>query len=1313
MPTFGLSIIQTYPLKKLTRHLFLILLICCNTTNMWATHIVGGELNYTCLGNNNYEITLVVFRDCFNGVPNFDNPASIGIFGSDNQLITSLGDTINGNGGQLRIALMNDDTLNPVLTDPCLVVPPNVCVNTTTYRDTVNLPQRPGGYLLAYQRCCRNQTIVNIVDPLNSGATYAVNISERALNECNSSAKFNDWPPLYICVNEPIVFDQSAFDIDGDSIVYKMCTPLLGATYSDPIPQPPFNPPYDPINWVEPTYNVDNMLNGFPGGAPLQIDINTGLLTGFPNTIGQFVVGICLEEYRDDELISTTRRDFQYNVGLCGVTVSSFFTPEVVCDETLTVTLDNESENADEFEWYFNDPANPGFFSTEFSPSYSYSDTGTYTIMLIAEPMNQCVDTFWQQINVQYPSLTAEFAIDLVACTDSLTIAVTDLSIDTISTPDSWVWTLSRDFEPIATSTDQNPIFFVENSGILVLELVVMSANGCQNVLQESFEVNLIDEFIEAEEVRICIGSSVGLNPIFNDTYTYVWFPVDGLDNSNSPNPIASPLVTTTYTVEITDSESFCQIEQSITVVVPEPIELTLPNDTTICSTNFWLDAVSPQATSYLWATDPDFDQTIGDSTSVLVTPIGENTYYLLVRDSIGCLKQDSIVITGRGVNVEKEDLQIICEGDSIQLMVDNLDMEDILTYSWSPESLILSGQNTATPTVQPIDPGVYTFLFEVSNQFGCLMIDSVHVGVLDTASQLDFVSAQQCSNFTVNFTNTSVNANFYQWNFGDPTFPDSISTETNPSFTYSNPGTYDVMLTYAADVSCPDTIIKTIVVNNPEIIPDFSWTQEECSDSIILNFMDLSMNTQSTIINWEWHFSNGENSAVQNPNLVVNESGNLDAVLIIRSDDGCIDSILQTIPIELIEVNLDEVQSICAGIPIALNPNPNEQYNYLWTPATGLDDPTAANPMANPSETTTYSVTISDFSSDTCQIVRTVTVMVPMVFELTVTDDQSTCGEAITLLAESMGATSITWSLTPDFSDPLAFTPELEIDANTSNIYYVQASDDFGCSLSDSVAVTDNSIEVASVDQNICSGDTATLRVLNLRPDQVLAYSWSPLNTILIGENTATPLANPETNTTYAVELENQFGCTSTESVGLTVFAGFDDLAIDADPDTIIVGQSSQLTAILDSSFTYNWTPDSTLNDLTIYNPIASPLENTSYFLKVINDDGCDRAATVDVIVIIPECDEPFVFFPNAFSPNGDGENETLKLYGSPIEEAYWAIFNRWGEKIFEAFSAEDEWDGTYKGEQLSPDVFGFYLRVRCIGGQDYFKKGNITLLR
>jgi len=125
--------------------LFFLLVLWPTTTK--ATHIVGGEMTYVCLGDDEYDITLVVYRDCENGQPWFDNPAHIGVFDDNNQLIPSI-----GNMGVIDVPFIEDDTIQPVLFDSCLVIPPNVCVHVTTYNFRVNLPFRPGGYHLAYQR---------------------------------------------------------------------------------------------------------------------------------------------------------------------------------------------------------------------------------------------------------------------------------------------------------------------------------------------------------------------------------------------------------------------------------------------------------------------------------------------------------------------------------------------------------------------------------------------------------------------------------------------------------------------------------------------------------------------------------------------------------------------------------------------------------------------------------------------------------------------------------------------------------------------------------------------------------------------------------------------------------------------------------------------------------------------------------------------------------------------------------------------------------------------------------------------------------
>ncbi len=250
----------------LKKALYLLLLFLLAGNTLQATHIVGGEMSYRCLGDNQYEVVLTVFRDCFNGVPLFDDPASVGVFDANNQLIH-----------HLQIPYVFDDTLQPMLSGECFILPPNVCVHTSTYRDTVSLDVSPGGYTLAYQRCCRNYTILNIESPDSTGATFSIYISEDALLTCNSSPVFKSWPPIFICVNEAIEFDHSAVDNEGDSIVYRLCTPLKGGSLQVPQPVPTVAPPYPEVVWRDPPYNLNNVM----GGIPLAIDPQTGALTGF------------------------------------------------------------------------------------------------------------------------------------------------------------------------------------------------------------------------------------------------------------------------------------------------------------------------------------------------------------------------------------------------------------------------------------------------------------------------------------------------------------------------------------------------------------------------------------------------------------------------------------------------------------------------------------------------------------------------------------------------------------------------------------------------------------------------------------------------------------------------------------------------------------------------------------------------------------------------------------------------------------------------------------------------------------------------
>ena len=134
------------------------------------------------------------------------------------------------------------------------------------------------------------------------------------------------------------------------------------------------------------------------------------------------------------------------------------------------------------------------------------------------------------------------------------------------------------------------------------------------------------------------------------------------------------------------------------------------------------------------------------------------------------------------------------------------------------------------------------------------------------------------------------------------------------------------------------------------------------------------------------------------------------------------------------------------------------------------------------------------------------------------------------------------------------------------------------------------------------------------------------------------------------------------------------------------------------------------------------TPEENTSYSVTVNDSFNCPHVFLFTVILAPINCDTSNVFLPNAFSPNNDTKNDILfvrcqflddKKEIPVINKMHLGIYNRWGEKVFESFDIDYGWDGTFKGELLPPDVYGYFLEAECIGGKKYFKKGNVSLLK
>lgn len=388
------------------------------TVSGYSTHIVGGDISYRCLGNQKYEITLTLRRDCLNGSPQaqFDDPAYVGIFDNRGTLVRNL-----GRNGVLDMAFRHDDTLNEILVKSCGIVGGDVCVHTTSYVDTLELPFRAGGYLLAYQRCCRNFSIRNIVDPLEAGATYTVELTEDALIFCNSSPVLAEYPPIYLCGGQPIYFDQKARDAEGDSLVYRLCVPYLGANQQTPRPLTPSSPPYDLVQFSG-NYRLEDMIGGTP---PLNMAPSTGIMTGFAEAIvAQYLIAYCVEEYRDGKLLSVLRRDFQINVRLCSsVPIANFSTMTNVCSGTFNIKCTDQSHDlfAQVVGWnWFAELNGKLQLSSSKDPEFAFQDTGTLKLTLVITSSESCKDTFNQWLTLVHPGPNVDFRSDTICRMDSV-----------------------------------------------------------------------------------------------------------------------------------------------------------------------------------------------------------------------------------------------------------------------------------------------------------------------------------------------------------------------------------------------------------------------------------------------------------------------------------------------------------------------------------------------------------------------------------------------------------------------------------------------------------------------------------------------------------------------------------------------------------------------------------------------------------------------------------------------------------------------------------------------------------------------------
>jgi len=581
-----------------------------------ATHIVGGEITYKLIDSINYvyKVTIKVYRDCYSGIPPFSNPLPLQIIDGATKNVLWTESIIFPGKVELPLTEVNDTCL--------IVIPDGVCVEEAIYRKEITLPPIAGGYHLTYQICCRNGSIINIIP---NWATYTAFIPDTGVAKYyNSNPAFNNFPPILVCKDAPLEFDHSATDLDGDSLVYELCTPYNSGAF-----------PYSPVTWIAPYKKKDPL-----GGVPLSIDTN-GLLTGTPNTIGQFVVGVCVKEYRNGVFLSEGKRDFQFNVTEC-------FNPTVaIVDDVIqscgdkTITFPNNSISAFAWEWDFGDPTTNADTSILEFPVYTYPDTGTYNVRLIVNPGTFCNDTAYLTAIIKQ-GMYADFEY-IPGCIDNPINFFDATTIIDAGFIVNWDW----DFGDGGVDSSQNPTHLYGLPGVYTVKLSVLSNSGCLDTITRLVTVHPLPVFNLGPDTAICEGESLYYNFSSNNSPTYTWTPDNGIKNNGTNMPIVSPDTgITTYYVRAIDANG-CEYRDTIFIVV-HPVPLVDAGPDSTIDKGAWVilqGQGSGNRITIEWSPEDSLDNiTILNPQTVPL--FYTTTFYLRVTDQVGCIiRIDSVTI--------------------------------------------------------------------------------------------------------------------------------------------------------------------------------------------------------------------------------------------------------------------------------------------------------------------------------------------------------------------------------------------------------------------------------------------------------------------------------------------------------------------------------------------------------------------------------------------------------------------------------------------------------------------------------------------
>lgn len=1347
-PTLPLPKIQeSNSIRLFAYGLILLFTLFFSSNRANATHVVGGGITYAQLENNNYLLTVKLYRDCSPGTAQL--PGNVNV-----QVRRGNTGAVPPGFSSLVLPLNSVTQLQPAI--PACAFDPGVCVEEAIYQSVVNIPPGAGGYHLYYTICCRNGTINNIVTPLNAQETFYAYIPDNTtLNSGeNSSPAFTGVPPVYVCAGEPLDLSFAANDIDGDSLVYYFYTPFDGQNNGGinyGVGAPPNNINISTVNW-QPGFNANNPL----GGAGLNID-NNGFITGIPPAAGQYVVGVMVDEYRNGVLIGRISRDFQFNVINCPPPLNAEISTTGNCNG-LNIDFLNLSTGQNPAAWWDFGTGNPADSSVQWQPSFTYQTPGSYSVTLILEKGTACADTAYYQVDVM-DAVVFNLTVDSVSC-DGL--ADGSASANANDPQYFYTWSTQQIGNSIANLAPGNYWVYATNT------------LGCVDT--QNFAVNeplpLAVQFNGTQP--LCHGDQNGsLEAIASGgtaPYNYFW-PVQNYSGTPLQN-----IGIGNYTVQITDNNG-CFIVASSSINQPTQLNAFPVSVTDVSCHGFNDGSVITSAMGGTpgytidWLTLPNDAFTMNN--------LSAGTYIAEVTDANGCL--DIINVTIIEPDTFTVDVVVIndetCTGGNADVFADVTNGIGVISYLWTP-----SGQTT--PLATGLSAGQVQVTVQDENgctdqAFGTIIDHPTGVASIGNITPVSCVGGSDGSVEVL--MNGGTTPFVYNWSCNCPTNQNTLSNLAA--------GNYYVNV--VDNNGCEDSI-AFIIDELPQLIVDIVSITEPLCYGDANGQIEAQASGGTAPYNYTWN-----TNPVQTNAIAVNLKSATYTVSVI-DDNGCsaqIDTFL-TQPDSLIADAQILGNIICfgdsAGVATAQGIGGIAPYTYVWTP-TGATTQLIDNLVAG-----IYKVDVTDdngcMASDEVEIIQYDSVAVEIIYP-----NPFCPGDLLDFHVLTNGlnnqydynwyVNNVLEGTSNTFSHVINDTAMVTISlVNIGNCPTVE----------DSVQITpvflqEGVVSAFGTPDTICYGSEATIGATLADTSYITAIYWNDNALSGLGPHQVQPSAAFD----YIVTVENMCGQQDDDTVRVNVFlpphadifasgtTGCDAVEVnfgythqqydyafqgalwninfenyDMINPSVTFESSASVFAKVYLSFangcTFEYTdtvhvtvydspeanfyfnPDpARVNEITEFvdishgNPkvwewyldgqyVANEERPSHVFTEsgehlvtqiIFDDNGCTDTMEHTIEVI----GDFMVYVPNAFTPDGNGVNNTFRPIVTEVDpDGYeFLIFNRWGEVIFQTYIIDAAWDGTYLDENVRDGVYIWKVIVTDNVGLEHEYVGHVTLLR